>query len=63
MKQTTDMTCGKPVVHLIRFSLPLLLTNICQQLYLITDASIVSRGVGVQALAAVGACDWIYWWI
>ena len=63
MNQTTDMTTGSPVRHLIIFTLPLWLTNIGQQLYMITDASIVGRGVGVSALASVGSCDWIYWMI
>ena len=57
------MTTGSPVRHLIIFTLPLWLTNIGQQLYMITDASIVGRGVGVSALASVGSCDWIYWMI
>ena len=48
---------------LLSFSLPLIITNIGQQLYMIADASIVGRGVGVKALAAVGATDWSYWLI
>ena len=63
MNQTTDMTTGSPVRHLIIFTLPLWLTNIGQQLYMIIDASIVGRGVGVSALASVGSCDWIYWMV
>lgn len=61
MKSVTDMTVGSPVRHLIAFTLPLLLTNLGQQLYMIVDAAIVGRGVGVGALAAVGATDWSYW--
>lgn len=63
MKRTTDMTVGSPTRHLLIFALPLILTNLGQQLYMIVDAAIVGRGVGVQALAAVGATDWIYWLI
>ncbi|MBR1952488.1 MAG: MATE family efflux transporter [Lentisphaeria bacterium] len=63
MDQTIDMTTGSPVKHLLTFTLPLWLTNIGQQLYMITDASIVGRGVGVSALASVGSCDWIYWMV
>ncbi len=63
MKNTTDMTSGGIVGHLARFSLPLMLTNLGQQFYLIADASIVGRGVGVKALAAVGSADWLYWLI
>ncbi|MBE6557576.1 MAG: MATE family efflux transporter [Ruminococcaceae bacterium] len=63
MKRTTDMTVGSPTKHLLIFALPLIVTNLGQQLYMIVDAAIVGRGVGVQALAAVGATDWIYWLI
>ena len=28
---------------------------------MITDAAIVGRGVGVEALAAIGCTDWTYW--
>lgn len=55
------MTVGSPTKRILTFALPLLLTNIGQQLYMIVDASIVGRGIGVKALAAVGATDWTYW--
>lgn len=61
MNKTKDMTAGNPTRLIFVFSLPLLLTNICQQLYQIADASIVGKGIGVKALAAVGATDWTYW--
>lgn len=61
MNRTKDMTAGNPAKLIFTFSLPLLLTNIGQQLYQIADASIVGKGVGVKALAAVGATDWTYW--
>lgn len=60
MKRTVDMTVGSPAKHILKFAFPLILSNIGQQLYYIADASIVGRGVGVNALAAVGATDWIY---
>ncbi len=63
MSRTIDMTTGSPTRHILTFALPLILTNIGQQLYMITDAAIVGRGVGVKALAAVGATDWCYWLI
>lgn len=63
MTRTTDMTVGNPTKHILKFAFPLILTNIGQQLYMIADASIVGRGVGVKALAAVGATDWSYWLI
>ena len=57
------MTQGKPAKHILRFAVPLILTNVGQQLYMIADGAIVGRGVGVKALAAVGATDWCYWLI
>jgi len=63
MSRATDMTVGSPTKHILSFAFPLILTNIGQQLYMIADASIVGRGVGVKALAAVGATDWCYWLI
>nr|WP_305146550.1 MATE family efflux transporter [Anaerovorax odorimutans] len=37
--------------------------NFLQQLYTVADAMIVGKGVGVTALAAIGATDWIYWFM
>ena len=50
-----DMTVGKPSTSLIRFSVPLLIGNIAQQLYSTADSIIVGKYVGDGALAAVGA--------
>lgn len=55
------MTVGNPTKLILKLSLPLILTNLGQQFYMIVDAAIVGRGVGVKALASVGASDWIYW--
>ncbi len=63
MSRTVDMTAGKPRRLILQLALPLIVTNIGQQLYMIVDAAIVGRGVGVKALAAVGAADWTYWLI
>ena len=60
-KQITNMTEGKPFGLLLRFALPLMLGNICQQLYTIVDTAIVGQGLGVTALASVGAADWLGW--
>jgi len=62
-KRTIDMTTGSPTKHILGFAFPLILTNVGQQLYMIADGAIVGRGVGVKALAAVGATDWCYWLI
>ena len=50
-----DMTVGSPTKDILRFSLPLILGYILQQMYQIIDAAIVGRWIGVGALAAVGA--------
>lgn len=63
MARTVDMTMGKPVKLIMKFAIPLIITNLGQQFYMMVDASIVGRGVGVHALAAVGSADWTYWLI
>ena len=55
MAATNDMTVGNPTPDILRFALPLILGYILQQMYLIIDAAIVGRWIGVGALAAVGA--------
>lgn len=52
---TNDMTVGNPTRGILHFALPLILGYILQQMYLIIDAAIVGRWLGVNALAAVGA--------
>lgn len=59
MSKTVDMTVGNPTKHILKFAIPLIITNLGQQMYMVADAAIVGRGVGVKALAAVGATDWI----
>lgn len=53
-KGDTDMTQGNIVVLLLRFSLPLMIGNVFQQLYNAVDSIVVGNFVGKQALAAVG---------
>ena len=55
MGNINDMTVGSPTRDIIKFSLPLICGYILQQMYLIIDAAIVGRWIGVGALAAVGA--------
>lgn len=52
---TRDLTAGPPTRLIVLFAVPLLLGNLFQQLYHFTDAAVVGRLVGVDALAAVGA--------
>ena len=53
-----DMTTGSPMRNIVKFAIPLVLGYILQQMYLIIDAAIVGRWIGVGALAAVGASAW-----
>ena len=50
-----DMTVGEPVIQIIKFTIPMLLGNVAQQLYNTVDSIIVGRFVGDNALAAVGS--------
>lgn len=55
MKNSTmNMTEGGITGLLIRFSIPMLMGNLFQQLYNIVDSIIVGKLVGADALAAVG---------
>ena len=56
-----DMTTGKPLPLIISFALPLMVGNIFQQLYTVVDTMVVGKALGVEALAALGATDWLYW--
>jgi putative MATE family efflux protein len=51
-----DMTVGSEAKHILIFSLPMLIGNVFQQMYNMTDSIIVGRFVGKEALASVGAC-------
>lgn len=50
------MTVGNPARHILKFTLPLLIGNLFQQLYNMVDSIVVGRYVSAHALAAVGAC-------
>lgn len=50
-----NMTSGSPFRHLLGFVFPIFIGNVFQQLYLMSDTLIVSRLLGIEALAAVGA--------
>ena len=50
-----DMTSGKILPVILRFTFPLFIGNIFQQFYSMADTVIVGRFLGAAALAAVGA--------
>ena len=64
-----DMTKGSPLKLILKFLVPVLLGCVFQQLYNMVDTIIVGKGVGSDALAAVGATgtivfhSWFYEWI
>ena len=55
MAKVKEMTEGKPLPLILKFSVPLILGNLLQQTYSLIDAAIVGRYLGIDALAAVGA--------
>lgn len=55
------MTSGSPARLIMLFAIPLMLGNIFQQLYTMVDTIVVGQIVGVQALAALGAVEWVMW--
>lgn len=63
MSHIRDMTRGRPAALIFAFALPLMFGNIFQQMYTMVDTLVVGRFVGLSALAALGAADWIFWLI
>ena len=62
-KGNTDLTEGKVWKVIVRFAVPLLVGNLLQQFYTITDSIIVGQFLGKEALAAVSASFFIYYFI
>lgn len=56
-----DMTTGSPWKVILQFSYPLILGNILQQIYALTDSAVVGQFVGLDALASIGGTSWIRW--
>ena len=54
---TKDMTTGKIMPLLVKFTIPLVLGNLFQLTYNAMDSIIVGHFVGKEALAAVGICN------
>ena len=54
---TKDLTTGKILPILIKFTIPLVLGNLFQLTYNAADSIIVGHFVGKEALAAVGICN------
>lgn len=56
-----NMTEGRPVLLIFSFAIPLMIGNVFQQLYTVVDTMVVGKALGVNALAALGAADWMNW--
>ena len=50
-----NLTQGPILSRLVRFSLPMIAGNMLQQVYNLVDTLVVGRGIGANALAAVGS--------
>ena len=57
----TSMIEGNPSKLILTFAFPLMIGNIFQQLYTVVDTMVVGQALGVSALAALGATDWLNW--
>ena len=55
--KSVDMTQGGICRMIFAFALPIMIGNLFQQLYNMVDTAVVGRGVGPEALAAVGAAS------
>lgn len=53
--KSLNMTEGSTIKLLIKFSIPMLIGNVFQQLYNLVDSVVVGQLVGANALAAIGA--------
>lgn len=53
--RNVNMVQGKPLGLLIKFSIPMLIGNLFQQVYNLVDTIVVGQIIGEDALAAVGA--------
>ena len=61
MTNVKDMTRGSPLTLILTFAFPLMIGNVFQQFYTVVDTMVVGKALGVDALAALGATDWLYW--
>lgn len=59
MKGAKDMTVGNPFALLFGFAFSLMIGNVFQQMYTFVDTVIVGKYLGVTALAALGATEWL----
>lgn len=58
---TKDFLKGNPAKLIFLFAIPYLLGSLFHRFYNTVDTVIVGRTLGVDALAAVGACGSLVW--
>ena len=56
IKNTSDLTVGRPVGVLCRYAIPMLFSMFFQQAYNLVDGWIAGNYISTEAMAAVGAC-------
>lgn len=56
-----NMIVGNPTKSLILFAIPMILGQLCQQIYSLADTMIVGRTIGQNALGAVGSAASVCW--
>ena len=52
---TRDLTVGRPLPVIAKFSIPVIFGNLFQLFYTLADSIIVGKAIGENALAAVGS--------
>ena len=55
-----DMTKGRPLPLIVRFAVPIILSNLFMMLYTMADSMIVGQWLGPEAFAAIGAAGYLY---
>ncbi|MDF2636971.1 MAG: family efflux transporter [Pelosinus sp.] len=63
MQKINDMTKGAPFNLYVRFSIPMILSNVFYQLYILVDGIVASRLIGLNAFAAISAAGFFYLFI
>jgi len=56
-----DMTEGKPIRLMTGFSIPLLISNALQMLFVVADTAIIGHILGINAFASIGATASLHW--
>jgi len=60
---TNDLTVGNPTGVILKYSIPIIIGNVFQQVYNLVDTIIVGRYVGYQALAGLGITNGITFFV